>query len=217
MRFQIFTMYINRRDLLWDAIRSVDAYEEQVVVLDNSREQDLTLEGFAGEIVVPPIPLFCSQSYNLILSLAKLRGLDAFFIMHSDARASNGVIEALLERAEQLNQEGVNWGVLFTNYDVLCLSNLAVVADFRWDPYLPLYYTDVDYYRRLRLAGVQLIETYLPVEHREGGSTSLKADPALGAFVETNFPAWRQYYLRKWGGERDQEQFLTPFNLPEEA
>lgn len=101
---------------------------------------------------------------------------------------------------------------MFSNYDVFALHNTAILQKFQWDPYLPLYYTDVDFYYRLRLAGVELIETNLPVQHLEGGSTTLHANPALHTFVQTNYPAWRQYYLQKWGGERDQEIFTTPFN-----
>jgi hypothetical protein len=213
VNYQIYTMYINRKDLLCTAIHSIDQYLEKVVILDNSREQDLTLDDFPGEIYRPDVPLFCSQSYNLIMSLVKQRQQDVFFMMHSDAIASNEVIRQLLERAEELNRARVNWGVLFTSYDVLCLSNTKVVQEFQWDPYLPLYYTDVDYYHRLRLAGVELIETDLPVAHNEGGSTAMKEDVALNQFVKSNYPAWRQYYLLKWGGERDQERYATPFNL----
>ena len=112
----------------------------------------------------------------------------------------------------QHTEEQRRWGVLFTNYDVLCLHNTPLVRSIRWDPYLPLYYTDVDYYRRLQLAGLELIETGLPVEHQEGGSTCRKADVALQTYVESSYPAWRHYYIQKWGGERGQERFHTPFN-----
>jgi len=212
MNYQIYTLYVNRRDLLMGTLDSIDAFQDRVVVLDDSPRQYLLIEDFAGEIYRPDVPLFCSPSYNLILALARQRRQDAFFIMHSDARASAEVVEAVLARAEELNQAGLRWGVIFTNYDVLCLQNTAVLAHFQWDPYLPVYYTDVDYYRRLRLAGIALIETGLPVEHAERGSSAMKADAALYHFVQTNFPAWREYYHRKWGGERDQERFATPFD-----
>jgi hypothetical protein len=211
MDFQIYTMYVNRQDLLEDAIASVGEYASHVAVLDNSPHQDLKLPGFPGEILVPPVPLFCSQSYNLILKLAVERGQEFFFIMHSDARASAAVVEQCLALGQTLKRDGVQWGVIFTNYDVLCLHNTDVLKDFRWDQYLPVYYTDVDFYYRLKLAGVQIIQSHLRVEHANGGSQTMKSDIATDRFVRINYPAWRQYYVCKWGGDRDQETFTEPF------
>jgi hypothetical protein len=214
MNFQIYTMFVNREEVLRRAIRSLGRYEAQLVVLDNSPDQTLLLKDFSGEIFKPHVPLYCNQSYNLILSTAEQRDQEVFFIMHSDAEASESVVEALLARAEELNQEQRNWGVLFTNYDVLCLMNTRLLQRYRWDPHLPLYYTDVDFYYRLGLAGIEVIETYLPVVHQEGGSTT-HSDPDLKAFIESNYPAWRHYYMLKWGGDRGQERFTQPFNRSE--
>jgi hypothetical protein len=212
MHYQIYTMFVNRKDLLIRALAGLGEHRKETVILDNSPQQDLMLEDFPGEILRPCVPLYCNQSYNLIVSLARQRRQEVFFMMHSDALASPEVIAQMLDMADGLNKTGCNWGVLFTNYDVLCLWNTRVIQGFTWDPYLPLYYTDVDCYYRLKLAGVELIETYLSVEHQEGGSTTQRADPALRAFVETSYPAWRDYYIRKWGGERGQERFTAPFN-----
>jgi GT2 family glycosyltransferase len=212
MNFQIYTMYVNRPDLLMEALRSIERFLDKVVIVDNSPNTDLSLPGFPGEIYRPPAPLFCAQSYRVISAMAQQRGQDMFFIMHSDARASNEVIEEALAQGEAHTHNGVRWGVLFTNYDVLCLHNTAVIKDFTWDLCLPLYYTDVDFYRRLRLAGVELLETGLHVEHMEGGSTASRSDLSMYHFVQTGYFAWRDYYMRKWGGERGQETYLTPFN-----
>jgi len=212
VNFQIYTMYVNRKDLLINALDSVGRYCNKVVILDNSPAQDLVLESFKGEILRPSVPLFCNQSYNLILREAKRRNQEVFFIMHSDALASADVVGKLLTRARELTQAKRRWGILFTNYDVLCLHNTEALQGFSWDPYLPLYYTDADFYYRMKLAGIELIESYLPVEHQEGGSNSMKAETALHAYVETNYPAWRHYYLQKWGGERGQERFTEPFD-----
>jgi len=214
MDFQIYTMYVNRQDLLENAVRSVGEYVDRVVVLDNSAKQDLALPDVACEIVVPPVPLFCSQSYNLILKLAIERNQEFFFIMHSDAVASAQAVGECLALGSTLKRDGVPWGVMFTNYDVLCLHNTDALRDFRWDQNLPLYYTDVDFYYRLRLAGLQIIHSRLKVEHVSGGSQTMKSDMATDKFVRTNYPAWRHYYIEKWGGDRDLETFTTPFGIP---
>jgi hypothetical protein len=211
MNFQIYTMYVNRKDVLVQALRALGHYQERVVVLDNSFHQDLSLDEFPGEIFVPSSPLYCNQSYNLMQRLAERRGQEAYFIMHSDALASPRVVDAVLARAAELNGEGRRWGTIFTDHDVLCLMNTPLLTGLHWDQYLPLYYTDVDYYRRMELAGLEIVETYLPVGHQEGGSTT-QSDPVIQLFVQINYPAWRHYYMTKWGGERGQETYTEPFN-----
>lgn len=213
MNFQIYTMYVNRKDLLIDAINSTGPFMDRVVVIDNSLNQDLELAGFPGEIAIPSVPLFCSQSYNWILKMAIQREQNSFFIMHSDAVVSPQAIDNCLKFADKLNREQIDWGVLFTNYDVLCLHNTSALSQFKWDQYLPLYYTDADFYYRLRLAGIPIIETKIEVIHANNGSSSMKSDLILDQFVRINYPAWRQYYITKWGGERYEETFTTPFNL----
>jgi hypothetical protein len=210
--FQVYTMYVNRQEVLERAVTSLGKYQDHVVIIDNSPAQDLVLDGFPGEIRKPCVPLYCNQSYNLIQKLAATRGQQLYFIMHSDAMASEHVIEALLERAGELDAEGRRWGVLFTEYDVLCLMNGRVLRDVQWDRFLPLYYTDVDFYYRLKLAGIEAVETYLPVIHQDNGSTT-HSDVEVKAYVETCYPAWREYYTRKWGGDRGQERFVHPFNV----
>jgi hypothetical protein len=185
------------------------------VILDNSPQQDLDLPDFAGEIIKPVVPLYCNQSYNFILKLAQERKQEVFFVMHSDATVSWEVLERLLEIADELNRQQRPWGVLFTVYDVLCLYRTQILKDFAWDPYLPMYYTDVDYYHRLHLAGVEMVETGLRVGHQEGGSTTVNADTALNTFIQSNYAGWRHYYMQKWGGERDQERYPCPFNQSE--
>jgi hypothetical protein len=46
-----------------------------------------------------------------------------------------------------------------------------------WDTVLPQYFSDCDYYRRVQLAGFELIETGLPVIHVDKGSNTLRSDP----------------------------------------
>jgi hypothetical protein len=133
--------------------------------------------------------------------------------MHSDAVVSQQAIDQCLSIAEKLNNEQIDWGILFTNYDVLCLHNTSALSEIKWDQYLPLYYTDADFYYRLRLAGIPIIETRINVEHANDGSSSMKSDPILDQFVRINYPAWRQYYITKWGGERYEEAYTTPFNI----
>lgn len=214
MEFGIYCLCVNRKDLLEGAIRSLGKYAARLTVIDNSPAEDLDLTDSPcapGAIYRPPVPLFVSQSYNLALKLAVERKQAAFFVLHSDAEASPEIVEAMLARANELEKTRSNWGVMLSNYDVLVLYRTGIIREFPWDTFLPAYYTDVDHTYRLKLAGVKIVETGLPVVHRNGGSSAMKADRHIQEWVTTNYPAWRQYYLRKWGGERNEERFVTPF------
>lgn len=89
--------------------------------------------------------------------------------------------------------------------------NAEAIRDIHWDHYFPLHYTDCDYYYRLKLAGLELVESPFVVEHLEGGSNTQR-DLACKIFVESNYPAWRHYYQQKWGGDNGQEKYSIPFN-----
>lgn len=207
----IFMIYLNRLDLLTRAVASLGEYQRHLVVIDNSPLGDFELEGFLGEVMRPPVQLYCNQSYNWALKRVRSEGHERFLIMHSDGLASPRLFEKLWERADELDREGRNWGIVFTNYDVLCLCRSAALAPFSWDQHLPMYYMDADFLRRLRLAGIELVDSHLPVIHQEGGSNTLRSDAAIRCFVDAGYPAWRQYYVAKWGGERGEERYTVPF------
>jgi len=155
LTFAIYTMYVNRLDLLKGGIASIAIYGAKLTVVDNSSGRELSEFGGVERVFHPPEPMYCCGSYNWIADDAVKRGLDVFFIMHSDALASPEIIEAMVSKAEELNGEGRRWGVMFSNYDVLVAHNTHVVGDMRWDPELPLYYTDVDYYYQWQVPGVR--------------------------------------------------------------
>ena len=213
----IFIPYRNRPDLLRKAVDSVPLRENswQVKVINNS-DGPLPKNLCAGEIN-PPVPLTFAQTQNWILKLAEEEWKVPFFLwMHSDAEAEEYSIEQLIHFAEQCQYQERRWSVIFTNYDSLAACNVSAFrAVGGWDTMLSWYASDNDMYRRLRLAGYEMIESGLPVKHTP--SQTLNSDPKIKRCVDLEIPFRESYYKAKHGGVPGHETFLTPFNDPTEV
>lgn len=202
----LFIPYVNRPDLLERAVASIPAVNGiEVVVINNSGGM---LESGAFKILTPPSPRTFTETQNLMLNLAKMQDAPFYFFMHSDAEAGNGTVCRLFEMARLENR---NWGVIFTSFDALAAFNTAAFNEVcGWDERFTWYHSDTDIYRRLRLAGYELLESNLPVHHEP--SQTLKADPEISRKVAEGFAERVRLYAEKWGGPAGSEKFLTPFN-----
>ncbi|WP_019421432.1 glycosyltransferase family 2 protein [Paenibacillus sp. OSY-SE] len=216
MRYIVGIPYVNRRDLLYRAIDSIRPYWGHIFVLDNSAERELKHDtGLSRSVTVyePPVPLTFTQSMNWFQRVAAEREADAVFYMHTDAEAHPGTPEAFLGVLEELQSSGRKWGLALTNFDALAAYNMeAVRAAGPWDTIFSSYFADIDYHRRLRLAGYDEVFTGLPVEHH--GSSTRKSDSRFNFIVDTTWPLYERYYELKWGGKMAQETYMTPFNMP---
>ena len=87
------------------------------------------------------------------------RGLDFVLYSHNDAHYTRtGVIADALAGVCRYQTEHPEWGVLTFNYDVFCAYSMkAFRATGMWDPYIPMYKADYDYYRRMQCAGYKLV------------------------------------------------------------
>lgn len=215
MRYIVGIPYVNRLDLLNRAVASIRPYWPHTYVLDNSADSEL--KGHAGlnelvNIIHPPVPLTFTQSMNWFQRIAAEQGADAVMYMHTDAEAHPGTPEAFLRVLTELKQSGRKWGLALTNFDALAAYNMeAVRAAGPWDTVFSSYFADIDYHRRLRLAGYEEIFTGLPVDHHE--SSSRKSDPCLNFLIDSTWPLYERYYELKWGGRMAQETYSVPFNL----
>jgi hypothetical protein len=209
--------YVNRPDLLRRALASVEALWPSAVLVDNSEQGDLIQDPGSWPVRIQRIrgvaPLSFSQSMNLLQAIAVERNCPAWFFLHSDAQASNAVVDRLMQEVQQALNRTTPWGAIFTFYDTFCAFSTAALAHVgRWDVNLPQYFSDNDYYYRLRLAGYDIIDLKLPVLHQEGGSCTLHSDPRRLLLNKITFPLYERYYEAKWGGPSGREVFAVPFN-----
>lgn len=208
----LFVPYVNRFDLLEKAVRSAVADGVEINIINNSNGASIGIPGVDFIQRRPPVPLTFAQTQNWFLNIAEG---DAdygpfYLFMHSDAEAGEGTVQKLVEMAQKLTDEGRKWAVVFTAYDALAAFNTQAFLEIGgWDTELTWYSGDVDVYRRLKLAGYELVDSNLPVHHEP--SQTLKADPEIKRKVDLMFPFRQYYYQNKWGGEPGHEKFDTPF------
>ncbi len=214
MKYLVGIPYRNRRDLLLNALHSIQIYWPHTVVVDDSEHSDLQNDPEIATMVSvyePCVPLSFTQSMNLFKKWAEERECDAVIYMHNDGEAYDGSAQAFLNVLEQLKAEGKRWGLAHTDsHAIIAYSVEAMRIVGWWDINLPNYFTDIDYHRRLLLAGYEEVGTSIPVLHH--GSSTVKSDPELHFLNSITFELHHQYYEKKWGGKMGQETFNTPFD-----
>lgn len=212
MRYLLGIPIVNRADLLRRALESIQPLWQHAIVVDNS-ESGISSETWPVPILRPPVTLSFTQTMNWLQRLASEKHCQALLFMHNDAEAASGTGEQFVDIVDQAVRTNRNWGVAFTNYDCLAALSTRMVGEVgEWDTQLPQYFADNDYYRRIRLAGFEVIETGLPVVHVDGASNTIKSDVRRLFLNGITFPLYAAYYARKWGGPPGRETYLAPFN-----
>lgn len=206
--YRVFVPFVNRPDLLHKATASLADVKDYLAIVDNSGDGSIWLDATI-QTFQPLVPYTFSQTMNLILKVTRQAKAKICIFMHSDAEAGEGTVMALISEARK--REGTKWGVIWTNYDALAAFNPDAFEDIGgWDEVLPQYFSDVDTYRRLKLAGWECIDTGLPVKHT--ASSTINADEFLKFRNSITFPLYQAYYHRKWGGASGHEIYIKPFN-----
>lgn len=118
-------------------------------------------------VLTTPALLTFSQLQNYFITTATERGWARFFWSHMDAVALSyedrtpfvslyrGVLE-LLSTIDYTaaGAEPAKWALKFFSYDRLTLVNVAAVkAVGAWDTLIPYYFSDCDFYSRVKMAG----------------------------------------------------------------
>jgi hypothetical protein len=212
MRFLLGIPIVSRTDLLLTALESVRSLWPHTLIIDNS-VSGLIPDAWPVPMFRAPVPLSFAQTMNWLGRLATDRDCDALLFMHDDAEAGYGSAERLIAIVDEAVRTQRRWGVAFTLYDCLAALSTRMIREVgEWDTVLPQYFSDCDYYRRVKLAGFELIETGLHVVHVDQGSNTLRSDPRREMLNRVTLPLYAMYYRSKWGGQPGQEKFALPFN-----
>jgi hypothetical protein len=213
--FMVFTMAVNRFDLLDVAVESAAPYN--LVILDNSdgKLRDRYKNTPHVSLFTPPVPLSFTQSSNVEYRMAAAFGKKYYVHMHSDAQFPSSKIDELLDTARKADADGRKWLVAFSLYDIVCVYSVAAMVDIGgYDSHLfHFYYSDQDAWRRASLAGYERIEAGGDgVVHNGGGSATLHSDIAWQVCNDYTFPLTKSLYISKWGGDVGSEVYQAPFN-----
>lgn len=215
---------INRPDLLQAALRSLLAAVRSgllshIYAIDNSTHsltRDLIAEAgelrraaFDGRLIELPCPvaLTFAQTQNYMQHLVEREGADAVLFAHSDMAATPEAVERVLAAARRDC-------VVFSHYDVLAAFGADVIRRVgSWDTAIPWYYADNDWYRRVRLAGLEVVEAGGEgVTHQNDASSTMKSDWRLALATNQQTQIARAVYIEKWGGPPERERFSVPYD-----
>lgn len=202
--------YVNRPDLLRQAVDSTASLHAHTIIIDNSPE-GLTPNDWPVAIVRPIVPLTFAQTQTMMQALARQADADALIFQHNDCALSPEALARFLATLDQALVSGERWGVIFTAYDACCAySRAAIETVGPWDPQIPWYFADNDWYRRLDLAGFSRIEAGgQGVTHHASQTLNASDELALTTSIQTQLSA--QYYRAKWGGPAHHEVDTVPF------
>lgn len=215
MKYVFGFFYRNSLPLLRLALDSIKPCWKHTVVIDNSPGNELRTASFPPGVQVcePPVPLSFTQSMNYLIRIGEERGADVVIFMHNDVEMHPGTIEAYLSAIKTLLQSDKKWGVLLAHgFLVAALRMEAVRVVGLWDTVWPDIYSDYDYCQRIHMAGFELVDTYLPLTHHNGGSNTIKNDQQLFSITQLMAPIWAEVYKYKWGGPQLLEKYRIPYD-----
>jgi len=209
--YHVYIPYVNNPQLLTRAIDSVPELWIDTTVVNNSGSK---LDSFV-EVFDPPVPLSFTQSQNWFFKDAKRRGCRFVLWIHNDCELPAGAAHQLIEYVRNLYAEGRHWGVCFTFYDIFSAVNLEMIDEVGgYDANIRAYKSDQDFYRRVKLAGWELINTEIEVGAiRAGhlGSQTIRSDERVSLINGVVEVADAFYYQSKWGGDAGHETTDIPF------
>lgn len=214
VRHAVVVGYVNRPDLLVQALHSIEPLWPHTTVIDNSNKVNLTDNpiGLPVKVYQPPDPLSFSQTMNLMHRTAAERGAEVGIFMHNDAELHPGMADRLLDTLDELKRSGCRWGALRTLSPALTAYNMeAVRAIGPMDTVLPHDFAEQDYFKRMSLLGFETVESDIHVTHYNDGSTTYKSDEELHFIRETTRPFYLNYYQDKWGGPPGSETHTLLF------
>lgn len=165
-----------------------------------------------------------AKCWNDGLALAFAQGADTVLIVNDDAIPEAGMAQRIARIAYENPQHyltmcrmiDVPSGQIVNSQFGLCAINPIMVETIGYfdENFFPVYWEDIDLYRRAKLAGLQAhaIED-VGVTHL--GSQTIRRVPKLSGQNNETFALNNLYYSRKWGSlEIGKETYAVPFNDP---
>ncbi|MFD0694214.1 glycosyltransferase family 2 protein [Paenibacillus sp. GCM10027628] len=196
--------YVNRPDILYQALGSIQSFWPSTLVIDNANEASLIKNAVELPVKVyqPPDPLSYSQTLNLMHRIAAENGAEVCIFMHHDAELQPEMADRLLSALEDLRRSDRRWGAFRTESTSLTAYNMKAIRTIGpMDTILPHDFAEQDYYRRMNLLGFDIVEdATISVAHWSDVSSTYKSDEELDFVRNKTRPFYLNYYQDKWGG-----------------
>jgi GT2 family glycosyltransferase len=198
---------LNRADLLNEALERYfeDFKDTHIAICDNGKQDIITREeNFM--IYRPEENLNVSGSWNLLMDYADKMNATHVLMLNDDIVLGRTEHEILMLIKQNRNTEFINSHQNWCSF-ILSVEGYKKIGAFD-EVCFPNYFNDNDYCYRMRLLGLERVNTSFldPVIYRN--SMTIAKQPALN----NRFMEYRQNYINKWGGLPMQEKYLTDFN-----
>jgi len=179
----------------------------------------------------PPLPSLAA-TWNRALDFVWTTKADRALVVNNDVRLHKSTYEALhwaMDRTGAWFVSGV--GVKEADFDpTIDLAALPrdhggpdfscfLISEhchkvYRFDEnFVPAYFEDNDYHRRMELDGRGEKIFGIPVPFLHYGSVTINRTPEAAKAFSPKFERCREYYVKKWGGLPGQETFEVPFEV----
>lgn len=200
----------NRHDLLERMLLSVDHRVGRILIVDNGRNYEPTIN-FGSTIWRPP---FQSIGYGGAINFGITQTAEQpwWLWASNDVVFDRGTLSKIVDQIEYDTKPRVvtgafTWGAV----NQAAIAKVGLIDD--WNFY-PIYYDDNDYEYRCKLAGIEWVEWGMDgITHGEDGlgSVTIRSDEAMLKANHSSFDANQRRYIEKWGGLPGEERFKTPY------
>jgi hypothetical protein len=194
---------------------------EHLFLIDNSEDKWLKrFEGRGATIIYPDQNIGVARSWNEGIK----QGKEYNFFVSSSVKFNQGFNQVIdiVEKMIEEKAPGIEYG-FFTQlgWHMNCLTQKTIdIVGYFDENFYPAYEEDVDMCRRIYLAGIhanqkgETLGGVVPCAVIDAQPFEI-ATTLKRAGLQVNFAALRQYYIKKWGGDHEQETYTIPFNMPE--
>jgi hypothetical protein len=200
---------LTQPELLDRMLRSIDHPIDTIVVIDNG---DVTVDWDMGHdmvldrVIRPGHNLGVAASWNLGIKVTPQAPW--WLIVNHDIEFGPGDLGRLEEAVDP--RAGAVY-FMFGMASFAITRPTLQAAGWADENIHPAYDEDLDWHRRMQLAGVVTVETGFTGKHV--GSATIMSDPVLRAANGATHGANDAYYAQKWGGPKaGGETFQTPFD-----
>jgi GT2 family glycosyltransferase len=197
---------LNGPDHITRLVESIDHPIDKFIVIDNGDVVDPEWARFCGLVHIRPgHNLGVAASWNLGIKASPLA--QWWLFVNHDIEFGPGDLARLEERVEP--RAGAVYFMLGMAAFALTVPTLHA-AGWADENIHPAYDEDLDWHRRMALAGIVTVEAGFTGTHV--GSATIHEDARLRAQNGRTHGANDYYYAQKWGGPKQGgEKFDTPF------
>ena len=208
MKFAIGIPTLNRIDLLYPSILLYlrDFPDTHIYVLDNGNQDTSKIKYAHVHIMKNEQNVGVGASWNMLCNVIFANHPYAL-ILNDDVYLGKRTAD-IKELIEKKKYKGAFLRAV-PDWCAFIISKSIYEKVGRFDEcFMPAYYEDMSYERRMFLQGIPIIKTPSLIPYVYNSSKTLEKMPELQEASKRN----KELYVEMWGGEPSKEKFKTPFN-----